>query len=82
MCIRDSFTVATVHGKLFCLRNYVHCAVTAVECDIRDVTVLSRPLKSRVEGNKLGQKAYFQCPLGYRLNGTANLTCQASGTPN
>ncbi|PNF36286.1 hypothetical protein B7P43_G05854 [Cryptotermes secundus] len=36
-------------------------------------------LTSRVEGTRLGQVAVFQCPIGFRLNGTSNLTCQASG---
>lgn len=53
--------------------------VLAVECDIRDVNLNERYLMSRVEGNKLGQVVYFNCALGFKLNGTANLTCQASG---
>jgi hypothetical protein len=39
-------------------------------------------LTSRVEGTRLGQVAVFQCPIGFRLNGTSNLTCQASGKLN
>lgn len=36
-------------------------------------------LTVRVEGTRLGHTAIFQCPVGFRINGTANLTCQASG---
>ncbi|XP_046671380.1 locomotion-related protein Hikaru genki [Homalodisca vitripennis] len=69
------FTCQTPRG----LTNSLNVQVLAVECDLRDVVSPDRHIKSRVEGNKLGQVAHFQCPLGFRLNGTSNLTCQASG---
>ncbi|XP_046387287.1 locomotion-related protein Hikaru genki-like isoform X2 [Ischnura elegans] len=37
------------------------------------------PSTARVEGHRLGQTAHFHCPLGYALEGPANLTCRASG---
>ncbi|XP_071444588.1 locomotion-related protein Hikaru genki [Hetaerina americana] len=37
------------------------------------------PSIARVEGHRLGQTAHFHCPLGYTLDGPANLTCRASG---
>ncbi|XP_053966352.1 locomotion-related protein Hikaru genki isoform X3 [Anastrepha ludens] len=37
------------------------------------------PLTLRLEGNKLGQRAMYRCPPGYRIDGVANATCLASG---
>ncbi|XP_068148271.1 locomotion-related protein Hikaru genki isoform X1 [Drosophila tropicalis] len=37
------------------------------------------PLKLRLEGIKLGQRAYYDCPEGFRLDGSSNATCLASG---
>ena len=48
----------------------IHCA--PLEVDDPHVT-------ARVEGSRLGHTAVFQCPSGYILNGTANLTCHATG---
>lgn len=49
----------------------------AVHCD--PISTSSPLLTMRVDGTRLGQTAVFQCPVGYRVNGTSNLTCQASG---
>ncbi|KAH8260996.1 hypothetical protein KR044_001854 [Drosophila immigrans] len=37
------------------------------------------PLRLRLEGNKLGQRAHYECPEGFRLDGSWNATCLASG---
>lgn len=37
------------------------------------------PLNLRLEGLKLGQRALYNCPLGYMLQGSENATCLASG---
>jgi hypothetical protein len=37
------------------------------------------PLQLRLEGNKLGQRAIYRCPLGFNLQGSVNATCLASG---
>ncbi|KAL7735214.1 hypothetical protein ACLKA6_016128 [Drosophila palustris] len=37
------------------------------------------PLRLRLEGNKLGQRALYECPEGFRLDGAWNATCLASG---
>ncbi|XP_034110957.1 locomotion-related protein Hikaru genki isoform X2 [Drosophila albomicans] len=37
------------------------------------------PLRLRLEGNKLGQRAHYECPEGFRLDGAWNATCLASG---
>lgn len=60
--------------------TFVHLTVTAVHCDSLEGQIDSKShLTARIEGTRLGQTAVFQCPIGYKLNGTANLTCQASG---
>ncbi|TMW44682.1 hypothetical protein DOY81_010236 [Sarcophaga bullata] len=37
------------------------------------------PLSLRLEGDKLGQRALYRCPPGFRVDGIANATCLASG---
>ncbi|XP_037805357.1 locomotion-related protein Hikaru genki isoform X1 [Lucilia sericata] len=37
------------------------------------------PLSLRLEGDKLGQRAMYRCPPGFRVDGIANATCLASG---
>ncbi|XP_039286305.1 locomotion-related protein Hikaru genki [Nilaparvata lugens] len=70
------FTCATPRG----LTNSLTLRITAVHCESLDRQVeADKQLKAHVEGTRLGQSAIFQCPVGFRLNGTANLTCQASG---
>lgn len=49
----------------------------AVHCD--PVSVSGPHLTVRVEGTRLGHTAIFQCPIGFKVDGAANLTCQASG---
>jgi hypothetical protein len=62
---------------------WVYCSTwcqlfpSAVHCEPMEIN--DPYLTSRVEGTRLGQVAVFQCPIGFRLNGTSNLTCQASG---
>lgn len=73
--IQDSgiFTCATPRG----LTNSVNILVAISQCpNLSDPTAT---LNLRMEGNKLGQKAMYRCPLGYTLKGTANSTCLASG---
>ncbi|XP_067012252.1 locomotion-related protein Hikaru genki [Anabrus simplex] len=68
------YTCATPRG----LTNSITVNVEAVHCEPIDVN--SDPyLTARVEGSRLGHVAIFQCPIGFKLNGTSNLTCQASG---
>ncbi|RZF40890.1 hypothetical protein LSTR_LSTR014903, partial [Laodelphax striatellus] len=69
------FTCASPRG----LTNSITLRITAVHCESLDRQLeADKQLKGRVEGTRLGQSAIFQCPVGFRLNGTANLTCQAS----
>ncbi|KAL3283889.1 hypothetical protein HHI36_018058 [Cryptolaemus montrouzieri] len=57
--------------------SYVRKVIQAIHCD--PITVKGAHLTVRVEGTKLGHSAIFQCPKGYWVSGSTNLTCQASG---
>ncbi|XP_072161631.1 locomotion-related protein Hikaru genki [Bemisia tabaci] len=67
------YTCSTPHG----LTNSIILRVSDVQC-----TALVFPdayVRARIEGQKLGQTATFYCPLGFRLDGSPNITCQSSG---
>jgi hypothetical protein len=68
-----TFTCATPRG----ITNSLTLQVSAVHCD--PISVSGPHLTVRVEGTRLGHTAIFQCPMGFKVNGAANLTCQASG---
>nr|XP_015833029.1 PREDICTED: locomotion-related protein Hikaru genki isoform X2 [Tribolium castaneum] len=68
-----TFTCATPRG----ITNSLTLQVAAVHCD--PISVSGPHLTIRVEGTRLGHTAIFQCPMGFKVNGAANLTCQASG---
>lgn len=36
-------------------------------------------LHTKIEGNRMGQTAAFDCALGYRLEGSSSMTCQYNG---
>ncbi|KAJ3629524.1 hypothetical protein MTP99_013915 [Tenebrio molitor] len=67
-----TFTCATPRG----ITNSLTLQVAAVHCD--PISVSGPHLTVRVEGTRLGHTAIFQCPMGFKVNGAANLTCQAS----
>lgn len=68
-----TYTCATPRG----LTNSISIVVAVSVCPI--VANPPAPLQLRLEGNKLGQRALYSCPVGYTLEGTANSTCLASG---
>ncbi|XP_059475487.1 locomotion-related protein Hikaru genki-like [Neocloeon triangulifer] len=68
-----AFTCTTPHG----LTNSVTINVVAIHCAPLEVD--DPHVTARVEGSRLGHTAVFQCPTGFVLNGTANLTCHATG---
>lgn len=68
-----TFTCATPRG----ITNSISLQVVAVHCEA--ISVSAQHITLRVEGTRLGHNAIFQCPRGFIVNGTANLTCQASG---
>lgn len=53
---------------------------SAVHCSPLEVN--DPHVTARVEGSRLGHTAVFQCPTGFVLNGTSNLTCHATGKFN
>ncbi|XP_055380198.1 locomotion-related protein Hikaru genki isoform X2 [Condylostylus longicornis] len=68
-----TFTCASPRG----LTNSIPIVVTTSQCPPLPEPV--PPLNLRLEGNKLGQRALYRCPLGFRIEGTVNSTCLASG---
>lgn len=68
-----TYTCATPRG----VTNSIVLVITVSTCAI--IVDPVPPLQLRLEGNKLGQRALYRCPLGYSLEGTANATCLASG---
>lgn len=48
-----------------------------MHCESMEIT--SPHITYWMEGNNVGQVIRFSCPIGFRLNGTANITCQGSG---
>ncbi|ALC42042.1 hig [Drosophila busckii] len=72
---RDSgtFTCTSPRG----LTNSIAVVVATSTCP--QLTEPLSPLKLRLEGNKLGQRAHYECPAGFRLDGAWNATCLASG---
>ncbi|XP_024080375.1 locomotion-related protein Hikaru genki [Cimex lectularius] len=72
------FTCATPKG----VTNSLTVLVTDAQCERIDPDASryqKMNLRIRSEGTKLGQSVHFHCPIGFRLNGTANLTCKANG---
>ncbi|XP_037907250.1 locomotion-related protein Hikaru genki isoform X1 [Hermetia illucens] len=68
-----TYTCATPRG----LTNSIVIVVATSQCP--QMPEPTPPLSLRLEGNKLGQRALYSCPLGYTIEGTANSTCLASG---
>lgn len=68
-----TFTCTSPRG----LTNSIAVAVATSTCPQLSEPV--PPLTLRLEGNKLGQRALYRCPSGYRVDGVANSTCLASG---
>lgn len=68
-----TFTCTSPRG----LTNSVAIAVATSTCP--QLPEPASPLFLRLEGNKLGQRAMYRCPPGFRVDGIANATCLASG---
>ncbi|XP_055854709.1 locomotion-related protein Hikaru genki [Episyrphus balteatus] len=68
-----TFTCTSPRG----LTNSISIIVATSTCP--QLTEPAAPLSLRLEGNKLGQRALYRCPQGYRVDGTVNSTCLASG---
>ncbi|XP_034650248.1 locomotion-related protein Hikaru genki isoform X2 [Drosophila subobscura] len=68
-----TFTCTSPRG----LTNSIAVVVATSTCP--QLTEPLAPLRLRLEGNKLGQRALYECPEGFRLDGAWNATCLASG---
>ncbi|XP_011296123.1 locomotion-related protein Hikaru genki isoform X2 [Musca domestica] len=68
-----TFTCTSPRG----LTNSVSIAVAQSTCP--QLPEPAPPLTLRLEGNKLGQRAMYRCPPGFRVDGIVNATCLASG---
>ncbi|XP_017867892.1 PREDICTED: locomotion-related protein Hikaru genki isoform X1 [Drosophila arizonae] len=68
-----TFTCTSPRG----LTNSIAVVVATSTCP--QLTEPMAPLRLRLEGNKLGQRAHYECPEGFRLDGAWNATCLASG---
>ncbi|XP_037948963.1 locomotion-related protein Hikaru genki isoform X2 [Teleopsis dalmanni] len=68
-----TFTCTSPRG----LTNSISIVVATSTCPQLPEPV--SPLTLRLEGNKLGQRAMYRCPPGYRIDGVMNATCLASG---
>ncbi|XP_058793093.1 locomotion-related protein Hikaru genki isoform X2 [Phymastichus coffea] len=67
------YTCTTPRG----LTNSIKIRVADVHCPT--LRSIGPPLISKIEGPRLGESASFDCPSGYRLEGTAAMTCQYNG---
>ncbi|XP_013114502.1 locomotion-related protein Hikaru genki isoform X2 [Stomoxys calcitrans] len=68
-----TFTCTSPRG----LTNSISIAVATSTCP--QLPEPAPPLSLRLEGNKLGQRAMYRCPPGFRVDGVVNATCLASG---
>ncbi|KAL9921690.1 locomotion-related protein hikaru genki isoform 2-T4 [Glossina fuscipes fuscipes] len=68
-----TFTCTSPRG----LTNSISIVVATSTCP--QLPEPAYPLTLRLEGNKLGQRAIYRCPPGFRVDGIANATCLASG---
>ncbi|XP_065340544.1 locomotion-related protein Hikaru genki-like [Cloeon dipterum] len=67
------FTCTTPIGT----SNTIVINVKAIHCPLLEV--IDPHVTARIEGSRMGHTASFQCPVGFFLNGTSNLTCEATG---
>ncbi|XP_074100679.1 locomotion-related protein hikaru genki [Cotesia typhae] len=66
------YTCSTPKGFTNSIRIHVidlHCPTLTV----------ASPMISRIQGTRMGHKAEFECPDGYRLEGSQRLNCQYNG---
>lgn len=51
--------------------------IADVQCPILNLP--EPPLIGKIEGARMGHGAVFECPVGFRLEGAAGITCQYNG---
>lgn len=57
------------------IRNTI--VVADVQCPVLNLP--EPPLIGKIEGARMGHGATFECPVGFRLEGAAGITCQYNG---
>ncbi|CAK9802427.1 Locomotion-related protein Hikaru genki [Anthophora plagiata] len=67
------YTCSTPRG----LSNSIYVHVVDVQCPVLNAP--EPPLIGKIEGARMGHGAVFECPVGFRLEGAANITCQYNG---
>ncbi|XP_076764258.1 locomotion-related protein hikaru genki isoform X1 [Xylocopa sonorina] len=67
------YTCSTPRG----LSNSIQVHVVDVQCPV--LSLPDPPLISKIEGARMGHGAVFECPVGFRLEGAAGITCQYNG---
>ncbi|XP_017794228.1 PREDICTED: locomotion-related protein Hikaru genki [Habropoda laboriosa] len=67
------YTCSTPRG----LSNSIHVRVVDVQCPVLNAP--EPPLIGKIEGTRIGHGAAFECPVGFRLEGAADITCRYNG---
>ncbi|XP_060832880.1 locomotion-related protein Hikaru genki isoform X2 [Bombus pascuorum] len=67
------YTCSTPRG----LSNSIRVHVVDVQCPVLNLP--KPPLIGKIEGARMGHGATFECPIGFKLEGAAVITCQYNG---
>ncbi|XP_029055571.2 locomotion-related protein Hikaru genki isoform X4 [Osmia bicornis bicornis] len=67
------YTCSTPRG----LSNSIRVRIVDVQCPV--LSLPEPPLIGKIEGAHMGHGAVFECPVGFRLEGAAGITCQYNG---
>ncbi|KAK0181044.1 hypothetical protein PV327_003365 [Microctonus hyperodae] len=67
------YTCSTPKG----FANSIRIHVVDVHCPT--LSSIAPPMSTRIQGTRMGHKAEFECPDGYRLEGMRVLSCQYNG---
>lgn len=59
------------------IRNKCIVIFADVQCPVLNLP--KPPLIGKIEGARMGHGATFECPIGFKLEGAAGITCQYNG---
>lgn len=59
------------------IRNKCIVIFADVQCPVLNLP--RPPLIGKIEGARMGHGATFECPIGFKLEGAAGITCQYNG---
>ncbi|XP_034941664.1 locomotion-related protein Hikaru genki [Chelonus insularis] len=68
-----TYTCSTPKG----LTNSIRINVVDIHCPT--LSSITSPMTAKIQGTRMGHKAEFRCPDGYRLEGSRVLSCQYNG---